>query len=247
MSRSHDDRSGRESTGDPPGPAYQPIVDLRSGIVAGFEAVPRAPRDPQLGAGGDPPMAVQVAWLEVALAGADVLPNGAWLSIAVPTDLISADGPLRAVLAQRDRPIVLELSECDRVEDYDALRTAIAALGPHVAIAVDHAGRGDESFPHATELRPRFVKLDPALTHRIDADATQQLLVAGLRKVAVGAGSRLIAVGVETAAERATLLSLGIELGQGTLLGRPAAAASWAVTRARQGDGSALQRWLGRR
>lgn len=247
MSRSHDDRSGHEATGDPPSPLYQPIVDLRSGIVAGFEAVAGAPPDPTMGAGGDPPVAVQVAWLEAALAGADVLPIGAWLSIDVPTDLVFADGPLRAVLARRDRPIVLELSESDRVEDYAALRTAIAALGPHVTIAVDHAGRGKDGHPHATELHPRFVKLHPALTHRIDADATQQLLVAGLRKVAVGAGSRLIAVGVETAAERATLLSLGIELGQGTLLGRPAAAAAWAPTRAHPGDGSALQRWLGRR
>jgi len=253
MSQSHDGRSGLEAICEAPPPAYQPIVDLRSGIVAGFEAVGTNPRDPSMGVAGasassdEPRLADELACLEAAIDGAELLPPGAWLSVDVSVALVSVDGPLRGVLAGGDRRIVLELSERDRVEGYTALRSAITALGPDVDIAVDHAGSGNSGFTHAVEPRPVFVKVDPGLIHRIDADATQQLLVAGLRKVAADVGSRLVAVGVETAAERATLLALGIDLGQGPLLGRPAEAAAWRAPRARGGDASALQRWLGRR
>ena len=46
-------------------------------------------------------------------------------------------------------------------------------------------------------------------------------MIVGLRHFALSTGSRLIAEGIETEAERDALLGLGVELGQGYLLGLP--------------------------
>jgi len=97
----------------------------------------------------------------------------------------------------------------------------MAALPRSVCLAVDDAGAGFASFRHILELRPTFVKLDRSLISRIDGDPAKKALVAGMRQFARSTGCRLIAEGVETDAERAALLRLGIRLAQGYLLGRP--------------------------
>ena len=65
------------------------------------------------------------------------------------------------------------------------------------------------------------MKLDRSLILGIDGDPAKQALVAWMRQFARSTRCRLIAEGVETDAERATLLRLGIRLAQGCLLGRP--------------------------
>jgi EAL domain-containing protein (putative c-di-GMP-specific phosphodiesterase class I) len=50
-----------------------------------------------------------------------------------------------------------------------------------------------------------------------------------MRHFARIAGCRLVAEGIETEAEAATLRAFDVEYGQGYLLGRPAPAASWAA------------------
>lgn len=69
------------------------------------------------------------------------------------------------------------------------------------------------------------VKLDRSLVADIDADPIRRELIVGMGKFMQTAGCRLIAEGIETAAELATLRKLQVPLGQGYLLGRPAPAA----------------------
>ena len=68
----------------------------------------------------------------------------------------------------------------------------------------------------------RWVKLDIGLVRGVDADPARQALVAGLVHFARQASIGLIAEGIETEAEHEMLKSLGVELGQGFLLARPA-------------------------
>jgi predicted signal transduction protein with EAL and GGDEF domain len=56
--------------------------------------------------------------------------------------------------------------------------------------------------------------------------------VAGILHFAAAAGCQVIAEGIETGPELATVTELGVTLGQGFLLGRPAAAESWLGRRA---------------
>ncbi len=85
----------------------------------------------------------------------------------------------------------------------------------------DDAGAGIANFAHIVELRPHFVKIDIGLIRGVNADLTRQALIVGLNHFAESTGCTLIAEGIETQAEDATLRSLGLHLGQGYLFGRP--------------------------
>ena len=214
-------------------PVFQPVVDLASGVRAGYEALTRfsdgtAPdlvfADARVaGLEAD----LELATLGAAIAASAALPAAAWLSLNVSPGLVAGDRRLGALLRRSDRPVVLEVTEHAAVEDYVALRAAIDRLRPVVRIAVDDAGAGVANFSHIVELRPAFVKLDLQFVRGIEADRTRQALVLGLLHFASASASQTIAEGVETEEELATLRELGVPLAQGYLLGRPAPAAAW--------------------
>ena len=116
---------------------------------------------------------------------------------------------------------MLEVTEHAKVEDYGAMRNAIARLGPKVRLAVDDAGAGFASLRHVLELRPRFLKLDIALVRHVDRDLTRQAMIDGLTHFAQRAHCDVIAEGIEQPGELEMLRELGVPFGQGHLLGRP--------------------------
>jgi diguanylate cyclase (GGDEF)-like protein len=71
------------------------------------------------------------------------------------------------------------------------------------------------------ELRPEFMKVDRALIHGVDSHRARRGLLVSLLSFSGHIGARLIAEGVETQRELDTLLSLGVQYGQGWVLGRP--------------------------
>jgi EAL domain-containing protein (putative c-di-GMP-specific phosphodiesterase class I) len=133
------------------------------------------------------------------------------------------------VLASRTRTVVLEITEHEAIPAYGPLREAVLRLGPDVRLAVDDAGAGVANFNHLVELRPDFLKIDIWLVRGVDADVGRQAVVAGLVHFAASAGCQVIAEGIETDAELASVSGLGVTLGQGYLLARPAAAEAWTV------------------
>jgi len=207
-------------------PFFQPIADLHTGKVVGYEALTRftdgTRPDVMFGLADRSGIGreLETATLAAALAAAAVLPATAYLSLNVSPALIGS-GALRALLAGSGRQIVLEITEHVVVEDYAGLRDEITALGPKVRVAVDDAGAGYASLRHILELVPDYVKLDLALVRGIDTDPARQALIAGMTYFAVKRKVRLVAEGIETAAELKTLRELAIPYGQGYLLGRP--------------------------
>ena len=208
-------------------PAFQPIVNLATREVIGFEALTRfddgsAP-DVRFGEADRSGLGpeYELATLRAALAvGAD-LPAGAFLSLNVsPAFVLRGSRRFRQLIADSPRPLVLELTEHVAIDDYPRVRAALAKLGD-VGLAVDDAGAGYASLRHILELRPTFAKLDISLVRGIDGDDLRQALAAGLQFFASRTGCRLIAEGIETDAEADVLHGLGIELGQGFLFGRP--------------------------
>ena len=208
-------------------PVFQPIVDLRSREIVGYEALTR------FDSGTPPDRVFAEAWdaglgpaferttLEAAAAQAIDLPPGLWLDLNVSPRLLADPGPLRDLLWGTGRPIVLEITEHDPVADYAALRAALETLGHDVRVAVDDAGVGVANFGHIVELRPDLVKIDISLVRRVNAHLGRQALVVGLSHFARSAGFRLVGEGIETQAEAKTLAALGVEYGQGYLFGRP--------------------------
>jgi EAL domain-containing protein (putative c-di-GMP-specific phosphodiesterase class I) len=212
---------------------FEPIIDLGSDDVVGFEALTRF-------SDGTPPdrrfreaeaaglgAALQLACLRLALRSAARLPNECWVSLNVSPALIVDGDALHDVVLGSRRPLVLEVTEHSPVDDYGALGRAVDRLGSGVRLAVDDAGAGFASFRHILELRPHFVKLDHGLVRGIAADPARQALIAGMVHFAARTGAILIGEGVETTAERRALAELGVSHGQGYLFGRFASAEDW--------------------
>lgn len=206
---------------------FQPIVDLESREIVGFEALTRfddgTPPDvrfEEAEAGGLGPD-FELATIRSAIEGAATLPAGAFLSINVsPGFVLRGDRRFRRLVGESTRPLVLELTEHVPIDDYHRVRAALARLGA-VGLAVDDAGAGYASLRHILELRPTYAKLDISLVRRIDDDDLRQALAAGLQYFAFKTGCRLIAEGVESDGEADVLRRLGVEFGQGYLFGKP--------------------------
>jgi EAL domain-containing protein (putative c-di-GMP-specific phosphodiesterase class I)/DNA-binding response OmpR family regulator len=205
---------------------FQPIVELATGLTCGFEALTRfddnTPPDVAFAASERVNMRVDLERV-VALAAAaqtDHLPANAYLSINLSPES-ALDTALLTQLADIDRPVILEITEHDAVVDYRELLTALDPVRDRALIAVDDAGAGYAGLTHIRALRPDVVKLDRALVSDIDRDPVGRAMVAGLVHFSAETGSRLVGEGIETEAELATLLDLGVTHGQGYLLGRP--------------------------
>jgi EAL domain-containing protein (putative c-di-GMP-specific phosphodiesterase class I) len=214
-------------------PVFQPIEDLATAQTVGFEALTRFDSgDPPDRVFGDAERAglgaeLEIATLGAALAAGARLPTGTWLSLNVSPALLAEGDALERLLAQRSRPIVLEVTEHVVIDDYAPLHAALRRLGPDVRLAVDDAGAGAANFQHLVDLRPNIVKIDAGLIRGVNADVSRQALVAGLVHFAAVAGAVVVAEGVETEAERTMVHSLGVTLGQGYLLARPAPIEQW--------------------
>lgn len=211
-------------------PVFQPIVDLHTGSVVGYEALTRfddgtAPdvkfaEAQEVGMGAR----LEIATLQAALEAARELPDYTWLNLNASPQLILAGPRLQELLAPERREIVLEVTEHVAIADYGAFRTAIGRLGPNIRIAIDDAGAGYSSLHHILELAPSIVKLDRAIVTGLEGDRARTALVAGMQHFARSTGIRLIAEGVETQGELEALRRLDVDLAQGYLLGRPAPA-----------------------
>jgi PAS domain S-box-containing protein len=208
-------------------PVFQPIVDMGTGEALGYEALTRfddgTPPDQVFAAAASVGLGLvlEAATIEAGLAASAPLPADRFLDVNVSPDLVMAGEPLRTLLQGAASGVVLEITEHVNVLDYAALREAISALGEGIRFAVDDAGAGFASMRHILELAPTHVKLDRALIMAIDSDPARQALVAGLVHFADRIDVMLVAEGVETIAEQATLLILGVRAGQGYLFGRP--------------------------
>jgi PAS domain S-box-containing protein len=205
---------------------FQPMVHLIDREPFGFEALTRF-------SDGVPPerrfddahsiglgVELEIATLSMALEAAQSLPPDASISVNLSPRLVMQEARLAPVLSAIERPLILEVTEREAIDDYVAFRRAVSLLG-RVAWAVDDAGAGYASLRHIIELRPDYVKLDHGLVAGIPSDPIRQALVAGMLHFATSIGVRIIAEGVETEAERLTLHALGVELAQGYLFGRP--------------------------
>jgi EAL domain-containing protein (putative c-di-GMP-specific phosphodiesterase class I) len=122
------------------------------------------------------------------------------------------------------RQITIECTEQQSVADIGALQRQVRALRKlGFGFAVDDAGAGYASFALIAALRPTVIKIDRDIVHGINHDSAKQALVEAFVSFGRRIGAHLLAEGIERRADLAALSNLGVELGQGYLLGRPAA------------------------
>lgn len=118
--------------------------------------------------------------------------------------------------------IVLELTENVAVRQWDLFSSAISTYRERgYSIAIDDFGAGYGGLKMLTMISPDYVKLDRHFISRIERDHASCRLVEALARLSAKLGFRLIAEGIETEAELATLKALDIHLVQGYHLARP--------------------------
>lgn len=215
--------------------AYQPVVDLASRKVVAVEALARFPS----GMGGTPSdwfseavtvgagRALELACLAQVRAQLHLLPADLGIHLNLSAAVLLHRGTPAALADLPLDRFVLELTEHQVVEDYQALNDALDPLrAAGVRLAIDDAGAGFASFRHALLLKPDFLKLDISLVRGIDGDPAQRSLCQALTGFAHATGARVVAEGVETEEEAGALHKLGADLAQGYLFAAPGALAA---------------------
>ena len=215
-------------------PVFQPIVDLKRGMVCGYELLARfsaPPREPpdawfaaaaELGRSGE----LDALVIRKGLALRGTLPPNCFLTINVsPGSLLSREvqDVLRA--ARPLAGVVLEITEQTAVDDHEVLAAALGSLRAAGArVAVDDAGSAYASLHQIMVLRPEFVKVDRAFIAGLDRDEAKAAVVQMLGELASRIDAWVVAEGVERREELDALIRLRVPMSQGYLLGRPLAA-----------------------
>jgi EAL domain-containing protein (putative c-di-GMP-specific phosphodiesterase class I) len=118
--------------------------------------------------------------------------------------------------------VVFELVEFEQISDFRAVRDVIRFLHSHeYRIAIDDVGKGAASLEKVLELDPDFIKLDRYFSSNISHSVNKQKIVS----LFVGycdEGTHLILEGIENIEDLTMAEQLGVHIGQGYFLGKPA-------------------------
>ena len=214
---------------------FQPIVDLSDGSIVGYEALARGP----LGELSTPDQLFRTArrhgrlqeldelCRRTAVREADRIGMSSPLTLFVnvepealaPSSLAEL---LQATEAMAGRPqLVLEITErALAFQPADLLSSVQRLRAAGWRIALDDVGADDLSLAFMPLLRPDVIKLDLQLVQS-RPDAAIAGIMNAVNAYAERSGCLLLAEGIETAEHLAVARSLGAQIGQGWLFGRP--------------------------
>lgn len=119
------------------------------------------------------------------------------------------------------RRMVVEITEEESI-DHEVLERKRNAPGFSGMFALDDYGSGYSNENTLLELAPRFIKVDIAIIRGIDTSPDKQQILRNVVAYAHSRSMKIVAEGVETAAELRTVTELGADLLQGYFLARPA-------------------------
>jgi EAL domain-containing protein (putative c-di-GMP-specific phosphodiesterase class I) len=97
----------------------------------------------------------------------------------------------------------------------------LAFRDEHVQVAIDDFGTGYSALGYLKKFHIDYVKIDRSFVRDLATDADDLALAEAIVVMAHKLGLKVIAEGVETAEQRALLLGIGCEYGQGFLFARP--------------------------
>ena len=228
-------------------PVYQPIVDMRTGRWVGAEVLARW-RQPN----GDfvsPDVFVAIAErhgligkltrtiLEASTSDmADLVRGrpGFYLSVNIASadlrepdfvDFVTSCCRARGLGNER---LHLEITERNEVDAETAAETIRTLRGLGLRVGIDDFGIGYSNLAYLDLLQVDYLKIDRVFVAAIDRGAIGSEIVDHIIELANARHLEVVAEGIETAEQRAALLSRGVAFGQGWLFGRPMSALDFA-------------------
>jgi len=226
-------------------PYFQPIVRLADDAVLGYEALLRwnhpargllGPLDfLQIAEDNGSLQAIDWRMFEHSCSlAAQHLPPSTWLTINVSPRHFQRenfDGRLLDMLQRTGLPktrLLIEVTEGSLLDDPMRVRAIIERLREAgIGTALDDFGTGYSSLSYLHTFPLRILKIDRSFVAQLGQDDSSATVVGSVLALARALGMQVIAEGIETPAQRDTLMAMGCELGQGFLLGRPAPIGQW--------------------
>lgn len=209
---------------------FQPIYDVKSKSIKGFECLSRFQTEPyrspdywfnQANVSGVGE-ALELFAIEEALSLLPSIPEQYYITLNISPKYLTSSY-LQTMLDKAPlHRIILEVTERESIPDYKAFRNAIQHFRDRgMRLAVDDAGAGFASFQHILELEADIIKLDRSLIANINSDHRKRALVAALIGFAKETKSTVLGEGVETLAELEVLQELGAQKIQGYFFCHP--------------------------
>lgn len=217
---------------------FQPIVNLGSGEIIGYEALSRGPKESPLHQPNNLFKAAEIydrIWeLESlcrikALEAASKINQKTLLFINVDPMIFKDEkfkkGFTKELLVQNQicsDSIVFEITEKTAIEDYKSFKRALDNyVNQGYKIAIDDTGAGYSGLKTLSEIKPHFIKIDMDLVRNIDTDFFKQAIMETFVLLSKATNMKLIAEGIETKDELIKLMELGVYAGQGFFISKP--------------------------
>jgi EAL domain-containing protein (putative c-di-GMP-specific phosphodiesterase class I) len=119
--------------------------------------------------------------------------------------------------------LLIELTETAEIDDLSAVAAQLDCIrAAGIAVCLDDFGAGSASFRYLRDLPVDFVKIDGAYVRAAGRSEQGRSFIRAMQDLANSAGAKTIAEMIETEAEAALMLELGVAYGQGFLFGVPA-------------------------
>lgn len=220
---------------DEPGPAlipvYQPIYDLKSGHIAGFEALARWPGQEDAADRFDDKALATNMLIHACDALSKWRTSLRGQSVFVQVNLTSRDLAddhllhlVEALISSHELPhraLRLELTEQAALRDVQrAVDVAKGLQDVGAGLVLDDFGSGHSSFMWLAELPADGLKVDAELISNLD-DPRMRIILEAITLLAKRLGMKTTAEGVENISQLAVLRELNFDAAQGFALGRP--------------------------
>lgn len=215
----------------------QPIMDLRSGEVFGWEVLTRGPKNSPFHNpvnlfefADQAKLLPELEWLVIQKALREVTERQIKEQVFINITPVSLSDPklLGRLLEQLKQfqldssQFIFEITERHSINDFDQMADILRSYRSQgFRFAVDDAGSGYSSLQSMSELIPDIIKIDKSVIRNIDRETVKQAMLRSLLYFAENINCTVIAEGVEREEEANILLQNKVHMGQGYYFAKP--------------------------